>query len=135
VLEPPWTLGTWIVWAMGPGLLLATFLCVKAFPDSRREFSGLAPLLLFGHAASALMTMGMLISHGRFRRVPEMWFLVAYWLPIALGIGSWLSPLRNRGSSSEFLVACFLAAMILAPVFPIVGGVRLALLKRRLARP
>jgi hypothetical protein len=76
-------------------------------------------LALFGVAplqfASLIMTFGMLISRGKFRRVPEFWVLVAYWIPLAIGI------LGPRGYMRFCKVGIFLAAV----AFPVVGGLRL----------
>ena len=116
-------------------MAVPAFSLVQLLPEDWGTRLFLAYWLAFGHFVAGCFTVGMVVSKGKFRSVPELWLLVAYWMPIVLGLGCLFTPLRNRSSAIEFLFGCVLAALVLAASFPIVGGARLALRKRRLARP
>src|SRR5262252_7411029 len=112
--EPPWAVGVWIAWVLGPGalfgLLLFIWVTTGGDPMPAEGFAviGLAPL----EVASLLLTFGMMISPGRFRRVPEFWPLVVFWIS-AITLFLPLLNLRSDrpGPSDDFIGACRIAML------------------------
>jgi hypothetical protein len=81
-----------------------------------------------------MLTVGLLISDGKFRRAPELWLVLGYGLPVALGMHELMNARwPDRMPSEPFVRACALAAVLVAASVPIAAALRL-LTRRSRAR-
>lgn len=67
----------WVSWLLGP----AGFVFCAMLNDGRPDCF-LASVAVAGHGAALILTVAMAGS-ARFRRLPEFWCMLTYWVPLA----------------------------------------------------
>ena len=105
----------WLSWTLGPVGLVYSAATNDGEPDCCLAF-----LLVGGHGAAVLLTIAMMGSQKRFARVPEFWFMLTYWVPLAgfvLAMATdWLDVLGRP---------CLLTSLAWVVLVPAAGVVRL----------
>jgi hypothetical protein len=105
----------WIVWAVGPGVLVAARLVSLVHPGYFVDPPDIGAfyVVVFGHFVSAVLSLGLVFGKGPHRRLPEFWVLVGYWVVVGLLLG---------GAAWAMLAP----ALILSAAIPAAAAIRLA---------
>lgn len=109
----------WSSWVLGP----ACFALCSALNDGEPDCL-LAFLAIVGHGTAVLLTVVMTAS-ARFRRLPEYWLVLGYWIPLA---GFFLSIALESFPLGRASIPTVLGWVALVPL---AGAVRLVLMLRR----
>lgn len=108
----------WVAWVLGP----ACFVFCSARNDGEPDCL-LALVAVVGHGSAVLLTVVM-TALARVRRLPEYWFMLSYWVPLAgLFLGMSIE-------SSQLVRASLFTVLGWAALIPLAGVVRLIRLLR-----
>lgn len=110
----------WVNWLLGP----ACFALCAALNDGEPDCF-LALLAVAGHGAAVVLTVVMAAS-ARFRRCPEFWLMVGYWIALA-GVFLCMASKSPLGRVVFFTVLGWVALV------PLAGVARVLLGDRRMA--
>lgn len=111
----------WVSWILGP----ACFALCAALNDGEPNCL-LALLAVVGHGTAVALTL-MMTASARFRRLPEYWLMIIYWVPLACLF------LSMRIESFPLARASMFTILGWVTVVPFAGAVRLILMLRRVA--
>ena len=133
-------LAIWLTWLVGPASFGTSFWLCKARPELCNDPPNmlLGLLLMATHLGAGGATLAMLLTGGRYRRVPEFWLLCAYWIPLTgfLLLAFLRGASEDRGKSLDGLMhACMVATVAFVAALPLAAIARRVIALHRSPTP